>query len=151
MKIVPLEEESPLANIVHSWIKNEWGDLNILNYFEHIIENKEYRSQLPRSLVAISSEGEAMGTISILLDDMDIKSNLNPWLGCLFVAKKFRKKSVARALFASCEVMASELNIETIYLFTSKIEHLAYQSGWVKIENVYFENETVTVMSKKIG
>lgn len=151
MKILPLECAPQLADVISEWIESEWGVLDIHNHYKSISKGNFDKDDYPYSLVAISESGFAMGTVSILLNDMDIRPNLNPWLGCLFVHPEFRRKSVANALFASCEVLAYEKNIPRLFLWTSKVHVMAEKFGWKHVEQVFFENENVFVMEKYFG
>jgi N-acetylglutamate synthase-like GNAT family acetyltransferase len=150
MQIVPLEHAPKFACTIADWIESEWGVLDILDYYKLISENKKNDADFPQCLIAISGDDRVMGTISILLDDMNIRPNLNPWLGCLYVDPIYRCRSVAKCLFAACEVLAHEKKIPKLYLWTSKIHSMAEKFGWSHIERVIFENENVYIMEKII-
>jgi len=151
MNIIELEKNREYTQKVYDCIKTEWGTLDILNYLKLLLGNEDVSDiKYPKVLIAISNSKKFLGTISILENDMDNMNTFNPWLGCLYVNKNFRKKGIAKKLFLECELLAQKIKIKKLYLFTSKIEKIAYHYNWQLEEKVFFENETVSVMSKII-
>ena len=128
------------------WLEKEWGHMDIIED----IKNLSLQTNIfPKVFIAIENE-QILGTISLLENDMNIRPNLNPWLGCLYVDSKYRKQGIANKLFVHCENYATKLHIKTLYLFTSKLYKLGKRYNWHTIEEVFFENEIVTIMKKEL-
>ncbi len=133
---------------VLSWLYSEWGDMDILHYIRNISQNNlNFSTNLPQVFVA-SIDGKVVGTISLLDNDMNIRPKLNPWIGCLYVEKRSRKFGIGSKLFKYAENYAKKNGIKKIYLFTSKIQKIAYRHNWSDVEKVLFEEEVVSIMEK---
>ncbi len=145
-----LEDVPDLASTVAEWVETEWHRLPIHEYFDAVASSRwpEGKS-LPRTLVAVQ-DGAAIGTISLLLDDMDTRSDLNPWLGCLYVVKEFRKQSVGTKLIQQAEHLAKTLGFEFLFLFTVREVYLFAQLGWAKIGEEFYEGANSTLMMKHL-
>ena len=150
MDIKRLEEVPQFSSQVISWLKSEWGEMEILNAARNIRDGKQADKENSFPMIFVGLENEKLvGTISLLENDMDIRPNLNPWLGCLYVENESRHKGMGSQLFDFCESYANSVGVSILYLFTSKIQKIALTRKWKSIEEVFFEDEMVTVMCKE--
>lgn len=145
-----LEDVPHLTPQVATWIESEWRRLPIHDYLDTVAKHQWRDGQsLPRTLVAVEDR-VAIGTVSLLLGDMDTRSDLNPWLGCLYVEKDHRKRGVATKLIQHAEGLAKSMGIELLFLFTVREAYLFSKLGWVKIGEEFYEGENSTLMQKHL-
>lgn len=150
--IVSLEDRSDCAPLVAKWISNEWRRLPIHNYLEAVGQGKQWGPSLPRTLVALDQmSSEVVGTASLLNDDMEIRPDLNPWFGCLFVTPSRRKKGIGGQLIAASEELARTLSLKRLYLFAAHGTKLYERFGWSYIGREFYEGEWTTVMVKELS
>ncbi len=149
--IKPLELVPDSAPVIARWIESEWGRLPIHNYFEAVAKGTDAGERLlPRTLVEVRS-GSVVGTVSLLHDDMDIRPDLNPWLGCLFVEEGSRSKGIGTELALAAERLARDLKIRNLYLFTVNSESLYAKLGWISFDKEHYEGKTCILMKRDLG
>ena len=85
---------------------------------------------LPLALVAIYQD-MVIGTGSLKLQDLDVRPQLTPWMGGLFVVKEHRGRGVATELIHRLIKEARRLSVKRLYLWTSSAEVLYANLGWV--------------------
>ena len=150
IQIADLIEHPTKAILVERWIENEWGKLPINDYYLSIYNNINWPYPLPRTLIALYNQ-EIVGTVSVLLDDLETRPEFNPWIGCLFVLKKYRRKGIGSKLFNEAEKLAiNELGIKKAYLFTENQAHLYSHLGWIEKETDYYKGNKITIMEKEL-
>jgi GNAT superfamily N-acetyltransferase len=111
---------------------------------------------LPSTLVAVTSEDEYRGAVSIVSYDLthELYRGLGPWMGGLLVHPNYRGKGIGESLVSECVQLAAAMGIERLYLFTEGRDVGVdwYRSiGWrvhVKIPDFWdgHTNEQRTVM-----
>lgn len=105
---------------------------------------------IPCALVALE-QGQFAGTITILEEDMDIRSHLSPWLGCLFVPPEFRGKGIAGLLTEAGLKLAAHQKIARIYAWTEKLGSAAMARGWTFLERVSYQGREVEILFFETG
>ena len=151
LSIQRLEARPNEVATVASWIDSEWGQLPIHEYFAAIKSLDTERHHLPQTLIA-SFENGTVGTVSILLDDLETRPELNPWIGCLYVLPSWRRKGIGTTLLQAAEREASlRFHIERIYLFTELHAALYSKNGWSVVETDKYQGKIVTIMVKSIS
>src|SRR5690349_8984032 len=114
--VSPIELCPSDAAGVANWIRSTWGRLCIHDYFDAISGGQVWKQPLPRTLVA-HIRNKAVGTVSVMLHDLETRPDLNPWLGCLYVQPAWRCQGVAGELLMSAEQMAAQsLGISVLHL-----------------------------------
>ncbi|MGQ0556386.1 MAG: hypothetical protein ACT4PN_10660 [Nitrospiraceae bacterium] len=82
--------QEAIPHIAH-WLFDEWGRFLPGTSIEESIarlHERLHRDQLPLTLVAMEA-GAAIGTVSLILCDMETRPDLSPWLASLYVAPTF--------------------------------------------------------------
>lgn len=110
-----------LLNEVMDIIYDEWGSTfssskeeKLKKIKQSIIENKNF----PHIYLLIHND-EIIGSFSIL--EYELKdSNLSPWLACVVINKKYRRKGYGKILLQYINEII-EKNFNTIYLTTELI------------------------------
>ena len=83
---------------------------------------RQYRERitidrLPLALVALAG-AELVGTVSLKHNDLDIRPEITPWLGGVFVIPEWRQLGVASLLMRRAVEEARRLNVERLFLWT---------------------------------
>jgi GNAT superfamily N-acetyltransferase len=137
--IIPLSERPELADICAAWSFSEWGcqiegrtlEATMRGYRESLQGNG-----LPISWIAFCDRRPA-GAIRLKKDDHPDRTDLNPWLGSLFVHPLFRKRGIAKALCLHLEDKAkNKYGFKKLYLFTPDAETLYEKIGWRRIGKI---------------
>jgi GNAT superfamily N-acetyltransferase len=121
---------------------------------EHSLKNYRERmntDRLPLTLVAVRAGlaancRELVGMVSLKFHDMDIRPDLDPWLGGLLVLPKWRNRGVSTTLMRRATEEARRLNVQRLYLWTHSAEGLYHKLGWQVVERTnYFGKEAVVM------
>lgn len=108
------------------------------------------KSELPIALIA-HQHGEVFGTASLRRYDLEGREDLSPWLGGVFVMHKHRSQGVASALCQAIQQKASDMGIESIYLFTIDQQRLYTRLGWRIIETTSWKGKSGCIMQIATG
>jgi predicted N-acetyltransferase YhbS len=117
--------------------------------FEHALKNYGERTNttcLPLTLVALADH-HLVGTVSLKFQDLDIRPQLDPWLGALLVLPDWRERGIASRLMQRAVEVARTLNVARLYLWTSSAEGLYRKLGWQVVERAEYCGKTIVVMS----
>ncbi len=144
-----------LANHTHfiptlaAWHHEQWQHLNPDDY-DIAARCREYEiaaqtASIPLMLVAYE-QNQPMGSTRLIMDDMETRPELFPWLASLFVHPHFRNQGIARQLIARLCEEAKRLGYEKLYLFTEDQEALYTHLGWCAMSNENYYDMPVTVM-----
>ncbi len=135
----------PVAN----WCCSEWpwyyndGDYSTA-YAYH--SRTAVLSGIPCALVALD-EGRLVGTIAILEEDMDIREDLWPWLGCLVVAPSERGKGIASRLIVEGLKLSATIKIPKIFAWTEKLSPHLRAAGWKYLASPSYQGKKVDIFS----
>ncbi len=115
---------------------------------------REFESQpgdgtLPVTLVAVE-DGELLGTVSLIFDDLPGFEHLNPWLANLIVLPAHRGKLVASFLIRAAEERLRTLGYSEGFLFTESARQLFEKLGWTVHGPAACGGSAVTVMRKTL-
>lgn len=149
MQIVDLCEAPAHLPQLAAWHHEQWSYLNPGQTIEHRIERMREHLEaapLPRTFVAVATDGSAMGSASLVAHDMDTHPELTPWLASVFVAPIHRQKGIGAAVVRRVMDAAREAGIATLYLFTPDQEHFYKQLGWRTIAKETYRGDDVTLM-----
>ncbi len=148
IKIYRLENKPDFAKEVSDWIESSWGILPIHDYFKAILGRQKWYLNYPVTLIATSNE-KIIGTVSLLLNDLETRPEINPWIGCLFVKEEYRKNGVGSILMNEIEkFFASNFFTETCYLFTEDQDQLYRKLGWSFVEMDTYHGRKIAIMKK---
>jgi GNAT superfamily N-acetyltransferase len=100
---------------------------------------------LPLTLVGIDRD-HVIGTGSLKLDDLEVRPELNPWLGGLFVVPERRNQGFGTVLIERLLHEARRLHLADLYLWTPSAESLYAKLGWSTIERLDYYGYSVSVM-----
>jgi GNAT superfamily N-acetyltransferase len=132
------------------WAYSEWRRVfdtrgMSLNDVVASFETRTNTDKLPLAIVAIEN-GEVIGTGCLKPGDLEIRPELSPWLGGIFVVPQCRNRGVATAIIHRLLQEALRLQLSVLYLWTPSAESLYARLGWKTIERLDYCEDTVSIM-----
>jgi GNAT superfamily N-acetyltransferase len=100
---------------------------------------------LPLALVALHGE-QLVGTVSLKIHDLDVRPDITPWLGGLFVIPEWRRHGVASTLINRALEEAQRLELKRLYLWTASAESLYQKLGWSEVERLEYCGYDIVIM-----
>jgi GNAT superfamily N-acetyltransferase len=116
--------------------------------FEDSLNNYRERTNtdcLPLALVALHGD-QLVGTVSLKVHDLDIRPDLNPWLGAVLVLPNWRRRGVGSILVQRAVEEARRLNLPRLFLWTASAEELYLKLGWEVVERTEYCGKNIVVM-----
>lgn len=147
IKIVDLKSCPEFIPLLCRWFVEEWKFLPYQAEVDRLTKCCAADS-IPLTLVALSGS-EVVGTVGLILDDIEERPDISPWLASLYVAPPFRNQGVARMLIEAIVEKQTLLEIPSLYLFTSQTG-LYQKFGWRDYEETIYQNQQVTIMVRRI-
>jgi GNAT superfamily N-acetyltransferase len=97
--------------------------------------NNSLRSEpIPTTWVAHAGE-QFMGTVSLIVSDMDERMQYSPWLAALWVEAESRNQGIGAALLTAGMQWAKAEGVERVYLCAVEEKSAYYRRlGWEQIE-----------------
>jgi predicted N-acetyltransferase YhbS len=120
--------------LIAEWQLAEFGYLNPADMLEGRMTRLRGALRtdgLPLAVVAVSEEGQLVGTASVLASTVTHR-HLSPWQSSVFVPSTFKGNGITSALSLRAVKEAKRLGFETLYLFTPHSEPLYARVGWTR-------------------
>jgi predicted N-acetyltransferase YhbS len=148
-----LRNEEVMADLA-ALHEKEWRHLYSDWNAQHALE--DFRRQhvdgtMPCTLVARSGTGEALGSVSLIFDDLPSHPHLNPWLASLYVRPAHRNAGVAGALVSEAEKLFVKNGWETVFLFTETGAGFFRKCGWTLHEETSANGCPVSIMRRSLA
>ena len=152
--IEPLTNHPQLIPLLAEWHHQEWQHLNPESY-DLQSRIKEYQeaassSGLPSMLVA-HNNGQALGSVRLIKNDLDTHPELSPWLASLYVHPDYRRRGIATRLITELEDFTLQLGFQRLYLFTEDRQQMYQKLGWEQQFVEDYHQQPVTVMAKYLN
>jgi GNAT superfamily N-acetyltransferase len=131
------------------WHYQEWAYLRPGDSVEARIarlQESRGRGEIPLTLVAVS-DGELLGSASLVEHDMDNRPELSPWLSGVFVRPERRRQGTGAALVGRIMDEATSLHVSKLYLYT--VDRTAFYAnlGWSLLEHTAHRGKEISIMS----
>ncbi|HME88572.1 MAG TPA: GNAT family N-acetyltransferase [Chthoniobacterales bacterium] len=97
------------------------------------------------ALVALEND-VVIGTGCLKSNDLELRPQLGPWLGGLFVLPTHRNHGVATALIRRLLQEARRLDLSVLYLWTPSAESLYAKLGWKTVVKLDYCGYSISVM-----
>lgn len=103
----------------------------------------------PVTLVGLE-DGECLGTVSIVENDLRIRDMYKPWLSSLYTKPAYRGRGVGEKLIAATRDAVNDLGFNELYLRTEDASDYYRKRGWTYLETVSDEKyEKIDVFKLK--
>jgi N-acetylglutamate synthase and related acetyltransferases len=149
LQVSHLAEKPEFIPLVAKWIYDEWGTLDKSDSLEKRIAqltSQCNRGAVPLTLVA-HVDGEAVGTASLIENDLDTHPDLTPWLASVYVDPTKRRMGAGKALVTRIMEECGKMRIDVFYLWTDKEERYYASLGWKLEFREEYRGMQVSVMS----
>jgi GNAT superfamily N-acetyltransferase len=149
IKIENLSGHIDFIPLLAKWHFEQWGVLTgalTESDYQVLLSSHASSQKLPMTLVAVG-HGRLLGSVNIVACDMDIRSELTPWLAQLYVHPPERGRGVGSTLVHAAVARSRELGFDYLYLYTSGTLPSFYERiGWTTREAVHYKGKERTVM-----
>jgi predicted N-acetyltransferase YhbS len=135
--------------IVAGWHHDEWGYIrpgDTVEAREERLKTECGHLQIPTTIVAVEN-GEPLGSVSLLEDDMDTHKHLSPWLASLFVVTRKRGQGIGAKLVMRLIEEARNLRVARLYLYTPSAEKFYARLGWSLVERAHYAGKPAIIMA----
>ncbi len=153
MKFEDLSARIDLIPLLARWHFEQWGYLtgaSTESDYEALLFRNASTRNLPLTLIAVNHD-RLLGSVNIVNCDMDIRSELKPWLAQLYVDLPERGRGIGTALVYAAVERSRKLGFGCLYLYTSGTLPAFYERiGWTRRENVYYKDKDRTVMEMRL-
>jgi GNAT superfamily N-acetyltransferase len=136
MEIKPLHLVPEQGPLLAHWSYNEWYRHRALDFdlILHAFLARTKDDSLPQTFVAMDG-GRPAGMVTLKLDDLWSRKDLNPWLSSLYVLPENRNRGTGHALVRSVIARARDLGFGSINLFLDQprqeqLERYYAKRGW---------------------
>lgn len=150
MRIEYLADHREVIPILAAWFYREWSHLHPGKTEQDIlrlISTRVNRDRIPLTLVAFKQR-ELIGSVSLKVNDLDIRPDLTPWLAALYVKEGWRGRGIGSQLVEAIEKKSVALGVRVLYLFTPESESFYTKRGWQVMERLKHHNTPITLMNK---
>ncbi len=118
------------------YIHSKWGNKkNYLFYLDSILHSSNKTTGLPRFYLMFK-KNEIIGCYALITNDFISRSDLMPWLACLFIEGLERGKRLSQNIFDHAKLEASKCGFDRLYLTTFH-DNLYDNLGWERLEDGY--------------
>jgi GNAT superfamily N-acetyltransferase len=152
MKITYLANHPEHVSTVAQWVMDEWGHEfpgTTLESLEEKFRGHLNRNAIPLTLLAMDGD-RPLGTASLVFHDMKDRQDLSPWLAAVYVLPEQRGRGIGAKLVKSVELLAANLEVEKLYLFTPDQESFYIRMSWSVLERTTYREKDVVIMVKEL-
>lgn len=148
MQIESIADHLDWVPLIAGWHWQEWGDTDPLGsqaQWTQGLAERTLRDQIPTTCVAVEL-GQAVGSVTLVAHDMDIRLDLSPWLAGVYVWPQARRHGVGSALVRHALGQVQRLGFPALYLYTHSARPFYKRLGWKVIEEAVYHGRPVTIM-----
>ena len=137
---------------VSAWHHEEWGYIRPGDTVEE--RQKRLKAEcghleIPTTILALEN-GQPLGSVSLLEDDMDTHKHLSPWLASLFVVPQRRGHGIGGKLVTRLVEEARGLKIPRLYLYTPDAEKFYARLNWSVLERTNYAGKAAIIMAHEL-
>jgi GNAT superfamily N-acetyltransferase len=152
-----LANHRELAEQLAQWSWSEWQWIYEQRGKSFADGLKNYRDRmnmdcLPLTLVALDVSEQLIGTVSLKLQDLEVRPEIENWLGGMFVDSRWRRRGVATLLMERVLEEAKKLSLPELHLWAvaPEAEALYLKLGWEIVERAEYGGRAIVVMQRDV-
>jgi predicted N-acetyltransferase YhbS len=133
MRIELLGANRHLIPTIATLLHEEWGSLSpwaTVSDIEDRFAAATATETQAFTLVALSDDGELLGTASVKVHELEGHADKQHWLGEVFIPLSLRGRGIGSALIRECICRSDELGMTVLYLYTPDQQALYERFGW---------------------
>lgn len=136
-----------LAQWLHRQFHYEYADTPLPDWQREFAEGQ--RSGQWKCLIALDGE-QLLGSAALAADDLPQRTDLGPWLACVFVAPQARGQGLAEQLIEGICEHARNSGVRELYLHTHDQNAYYAKRGWVPVEAFSAWGKPHWLMSRRL-
>ncbi len=106
---------------------------------------------LPYTAVAVTESAELAATGSIKLRELPGHTDMQYWLGEIFVLPEHRNQGLGTRLTDVLAEHAFDHGVKSLFLYTPDQQSLYKKLGWIELSESSVNGEVVTLMVRKMS
>ena len=139
-----------------SWAEWQWIYEQRGQTFADGLKNYRDRTNvdcLALALVALTSDEQLVGTVSLKLQDLEVRPEIENWLGGMFVDPRWRRRGIATLLMGRAVAEAGKLGLKELHLWATarEAEALYLKVGWEIVERTEYGGRAIVIMRRDVG
>ncbi|MGI2128665.1 GNAT family N-acetyltransferase [Shewanella oncorhynchi] len=154
MKVIDLKSAPQHIPQLAEWHHQAWAHLSSADasVTTLIEEMNEYLTDaaIPKMFIC-EQANQVMGSSSLIIADMDSRTDLSPWLANVYVNANHRNKGLGKLLVNAVIEHARAIGLQKIYLFTADKADFYRALGWSIISLEDYKGEMVTIMEYELS
>lgn len=123
----------------------EWNEKKALEEFGA----QKTDGTLPTTLV-LREGGRMVGSVSVVDNDCEARTDLNPWLASLYVMPGHRGQGHGSHLIQAAIELAKRNGSAALYVFTESAEELFLRHGFVEFADAVTNGRVITILRREI-
>ncbi len=123
----------------------EWNEKKALEEFGA----QKTDGTVPATLV-LHEGGRLVGSVSIVDNDCEARTDLNPWLASLLVMPSQRGRGHGSRLIAAALELARGNGVEFLHVFTESAQDIFRQHGFSHFADAETKSGSVTILRRQI-
>ena len=152
VSITLLDGRDPLTEDLATRHADAWGHL--YTNWDNWKALAEFRPQktdgsLPATLVLREDERVA-GSVSLLYGDCEARTDLDPWLGSLYVFPEFRGRGYAGRLIEAATQFAAEAGVGALHVFTESAAGLLRRHDFHLVERTMLHGQPIEILRRDL-
>ena len=136
------------------WYKDEWANWFASTTLIDIEADLLLLAQcdsLPFAVVAVDAAAQPIGVCSIRDEPFDPYPDAGPWLRGLYVRPSHRGQGVAGEMIKFASRHAKSIGVAKVYAATHSAIGTFERAGWLGFDQVFHEQQTLTIFAKRLG
>jgi GNAT superfamily N-acetyltransferase len=152
MEIRLLAQRPEFVSTVAGWLFEQFGYLNPEASRERAeirVRERLNTTGCPVTFICLE-EGTAIGTASLVKNDLEACPHLSPWLAGLFVLPQHRRRGHGALLAHAAADHARRSGSVRLHLFTPNYQAFFEKLGWAESQTLLHHQVRVSVMERAL-
>jgi GNAT superfamily N-acetyltransferase len=151
-RIVRAADRPDLIPLLANWLWDAFWQPggHRLDEVREILSEATAETGPPQSFVLLAGEIPC-GTASLMSADLEIRTDIGPWLAGVYVVPEARGQGCAQRLVEAVEEAAQAAGARSLYLHTNDMQRLYERLGWYAIEEATENGRPVTIMRRDLA